>query len=64
MQLAITNSHLHVHTSKHTPLEEHLDEFVGAGEGAIRGQQYPAVVLLLTAGVQKVRDQLIQRSRF
>lgn len=42
------------------PLEEQLYELGGPGEGSVRGQEDPAVVLLLAAGVQEVVHQQVQ----
>ena len=43
-----------------SPLEEQLDEGVGAGEGPVGGQEDAGVVALLVLGVQQVADQTLQ----
>lgn len=42
------------------PLEEQLYELWGAGEGPVRGEEDPAVVLLLAARVQEVIHKKVQ----
>lgn len=44
------------------PLEEHLYELWGTHEGSVRGEEDPAIVLLLAAGVKEVIHKQVEGS--
>lgn len=63
IETTANTKYFHLHDScnqTNTPLKERLDEFVGAGKGAICGQKDPPVVFFLTWGIQEVRYQTVQ----